>query len=144
MFLGEYQHTLDAKGRVSLPRRFRDQTGGKLVVTKGLENSLWVMTKEEWDAFEGALLQGNQLTANQRKLRLFFLGSAGEVDVDGAGRIAVPKPLRDHAGLTRDVAVIGNGDRIELWDSEAWAAYNQATATGIEQAAEELADKGIL
>lgn len=144
MFLGEYRHTLDAKGRVSLPRKFRDQTGGQLVVSKGFEKSVYVMPRETWDDFLANLLDGNELTKNQRQLRRFFLGGAMEVDVDSAGRITLSPALREYAGLVKDVAVIGNGDRVELWDSGAWASYNEATAAGIEEAAEELADKGIL
>jgi MraZ protein len=144
MFLGEYQHTLDAKGRVSLPRRFRDQAGGKLVVSKGLEKCLYVLPAVEFDEFASRLVSGNDLMGNQRELRRHFFAGADEVDVDSAGRIALKSSLRAHAGLSKEVAVIGNADRIEIWDAAAWEQYSSRIAAGIEDAAEELADKGIL
>lgn len=77
-------------------------------------------------------------------MRRFFLAGASDTDVDSAGRISIPPALREYAGLTKDVAVIGTGDRIEIWDAEAWAAYDAEITAGIEEAAEGLADKGML
>ncbi len=144
MFLGEHQHTLDAKGRVSLPRRFRGESGEHLVVSKGLENCLYVMPGDTFQEFLDTLLAGNDLTATQRTVRRFFFAGASEVDVDKAGRISIPPALREHAGLVKDVAVIGNGDRIEIWDSAAWEAYTTSAASDIETTAEELAARGVL
>lgn len=144
MFLGEYQHTLDAKGRVSLPRKFREATGTKLVVSKGFERSLAVYTLQGYEAFLAELMAGGDLTRDMRAVRRHFTAGADEVDVDGAGRISLAPGLREFAGLAKDVIVAGVGDHIEIWDAAAWAAYEDEHAATIEDAAEELARQGIL
>jgi MraZ protein len=144
MFLGEYQHTLDAKGRVSLPAKFRGITGEKVVVTKGFEGCLYVFPADGYTDFLGKLLDGNDFNRKTRDVRRFFLAGAAEVNVDSAGRIPLTGPLRDYAGLGKDVTVTGNGDRIEVWDSATWAAYQREVGGTVEDAAEELADQGIL
>ena len=144
MFLGEYQHTLDAKGRVSLPRKFRDATGGRLVVSKGFERSLAVYTVEGYEAFLAGLVSGGDMTRDVRAVRRHFTVGADEVEVDSAGRISLKPQLREFAGLDRDVIVAGVGDHMEIWDAAAWAAYETEHAQTIEDAAEELARQGIL
>jgi MraZ protein len=144
MFLGEYQHTLDAKGRVSLPRKFRDATGGRLVVSKGFEKSLAVYPVEAYEGFLAQLVSGGDMIGNVRAVRRHFTVGADEVDVDSAGRISLTASLRTFAGLTKDVVVAGVGDHIEIWDAAAWAAYEDEHAKTIEDAAEELARQGIL
>jgi MraZ protein len=144
MFLGEYQHTLDAKGRVSLPRKFRDATGGRLVVSKGFEKSLAVYPVDVYESFLAGLVSGGDMTRDMRAVRRHFTAGAAEADVDSAGRISLTASLRDFAGLSRDVIVAGVGDHIEIWDAAAWAAYEDEHAKTIEDAAEELARQGIL
>jgi MraZ protein len=144
MFLGEYQHTLDAKGRVSLPRKFRDATGGRLVVSKGFESSLAVYPVEVYERFLGELMSGGEFTRDVRAVRRHFTVGADDVEVDSAGRISLNSALREFAGLKRDVVVAGVGDHIEIWDAATWAAYEQEHAKTIEDAAEELARQGIL
>jgi MraZ protein len=144
MFLGEFQHTLDAKGRVSLPRKFRDETGSKLVVSKGLENCLYVYPADGYREFLDNLMSASAFDRNGRAVRRFFTAGATEVDVDSAGRIALTPVLREFGHLSKDVVVAGVGDHIEIWDAEAWNAYGDANATTIEDAAEELARNGIL
>lgn len=144
MFLGEYQHTLDAKGRVSLPRKFRDGTGSRLVVSKGLDKCLYVFTADGYGEFLEGLLAASGFDRNGRAVRRFFTAGAADVELDSAGRINLALSLREHAGITRDVIVAGVGDHIEIWDAKAWSAYEDANATTIEDAAEELARQGIL
>ena len=144
MFLGEYQHTLDAKGRVSLPRKFRDGTGGKLVVAKGLEHCLYVYPADGYREFLENLMSASDFNQNSRAVRRFFTAGATEVDIDSAGRVSLSPPLREFASLGKDVVVAGVGDHIEIWDADAWAAYEDENATTIEDAAEELARTGIL
>jgi MraZ protein len=144
MFLGEYQHTLDAKGRVSLPARFRAEVTGKIVVAKGLDNCLYIYPAEEYARFKDSLLEGSDFDPRKRQLRRFFMTGAYETELDSAGRVSIPPKLREHAGLSRDIAVTGNGNRIELWDSEAWDSYNDASTEKIEDLASELADAGLL
>ncbi len=144
MFLGDYQHTLDAKGRVSLPAKFRSETTGKLVISKGLDGCLWVFPADRYDEFSERLLSKDDFNSKSRKVRRFFMSGATEVDLDSAGRISIPPVLREFAGLQKDVAVTGAGHRIEIWDSKDWSEYNGETAESIEDDAEELAELGLL
>lgn len=144
VFLGEYQHTLDAKGRVSLPRKFRDETGSKLVVVKGLEKCLYVYPADGYRQFLANLMSASDFNRQSLVLRRRFTAGANEIDIDSAGRVGLTPSLRTHAGLGKDVIVAGVGDRIEIWDAEAWAAYEDENATTIWDAAEELSRSGIL
>lgn len=144
MFLGEHQHTLDAKGRVSLPARFRNELGGTVTVAQGLDHSLYVFRPEEYDRFMSDLSAKSDFNPKVREVRRFFASGAVEVPIDSAGRVSIAPKLRDWAGLDKDVVVIGNTDRIELWDSARWARYNSATADNVEMLAQELAESGLL
>lgn len=144
MFLGDYQHTLDAKGRVSLPAKFRAEMTGKLVVAKGFEGCLYVYAADEYNRFVGDLLEQKDFDPNMRRIRRFFTSGAVEAELDSAGRISLPAVLRDFAGLKKDVEVTGNGDRIEIWDVGAWAAYNGEDDGSIETLAKELSASGKL
>lgn len=144
MFLGEYRHTLDAKGRVSLPRRFRGEMGERVVVTKGLDGCLYVFTDEGYREFHEGLMAASSFDPKGRAVRRHFTVGAADVDVDSAGRVNLTPALREYAGLQKDVIVAGVGDRVEIWDAEAWSAYQDANAGTIEDAAEELARQGIL
>ena len=141
MFLGDYQHTLDAKGRVSLPKRFRDELSGTVIVAKGFDRCLYVYASAEYEEFVKGLPDQDLDPAN-RQLRRFFTAGAVPVDVDSAGRIILSPVLREYAGLKRDVAVTGNANRIEIWDAEAWASYNSMTEDSIEDLARGLAATG--
>lgn len=142
MFLGEYQHTLDAKGRLSLPAKFRNQLSGTIVVSKGLEGCLYVYPAGSWEQFEKKLLAGDDFDQSHRAVRRWFMAGSQPVELDSAGRIMVSPVLRGHAKLDKEVSIIGNGDRIEIWDTEAWAVYNGDIADGIEEAAGKLARSG--
>jgi MraZ protein len=144
MFLGEYQHTLDAKGRVSLPSKFRAQMTGKLVVAKGFDRCLYVYPADAYETFVRELLGREDFDPRIRQLRRFFMAGAVEAELDSAGRISLPPVMREHAGLSKDVAITGNGNRIEIWDAEAWSAYEGEIQTQAEDLARELADAGLL
>lgn len=144
MFLGEYQHTLDAKGRVSLPRKFRDATGSRLVVSKGLDDCLYVYTSEGYREFIERVFETSAFDRSGRAIRRHFTAGSDEVEVDSAGRIGLKTVLREYAGIEKDVIVAGIGDHIEIWDAEKWAAYEDEHAPTIEDAAEELSRSGIL
>ncbi len=144
MFLGEYQHTLDVKGRVSLPSKFRAQMTGKLVVAKGFDKCLYVYPADAYETFVGGLLGREDFDPRIRQLRRFFTAGAVEAELDSAGRISLPPVLREHAGLSKDVAITGNGNRIEIWDAGSWSAYEGETETNAEDLARELADAGLL
>jgi MraZ protein len=144
MFLGEYQHTLDAKGRVSLPARFREDLSGRLYVVKGFEKCLFVYQAAAYEEFLEKLLASNEFNPEARRVQRFFTAGAVESKTDGAGRVMLPPVLREYAGLDRDAVIIGNGDHVEIWSAAAWAEYDARTNETIEDAAEGLAAKGIL
>ena len=144
MFLGEFQHTIDVKGRVSLPARFREDLSGKLFVVKGFEGCLYVYPAPAYESFLARLLASNDFDAEARKMRRFFTSGAQDASLDSAGRVMLPPVLREYAKLGREVSIIGNSDHIEIWDAGAWAAYNGDTTEHIEDVAGELVAKGIL
>ena len=144
MFLGDYQHTLDAKGRVSLPAKFRDAMTGKLVIAKGFEDCLYVYPADEYAKFVDRLMERDDFDPRFRKVRRFFTTGAVETGLDAAGRVNIPPHLREYAGLSKDVSVTGNGNRIEIWDAGTWSEYSRGAGDQVEEFAKELADLGLL
>lgn len=120
MFMGEYNHTIDAKGRLIVPSRFREQLGDEFVVTAGLDGCLFVYPNEEWKQFEDKLHVLPLSNPGARKFSRFFLASACPCDVDKQGRILLPAKLREMAGLEKEVVLAGVGERIEIWDKARW------------------------
>lgn len=134
---GEYQHTLDAKGRLFIPAKLREQLRDGFVVTKGLDECLFLYPQKAWDELEQKIRQLPM--SKSRGLQRFFLSSAADVTVDRQGRIVIPTTLRSYANLERDVVVIGVGERAELWDARRWNAYtDDLDCESIAQAMEEL------
>jgi len=122
VFTGEYQHSLDAKGRIILPSRIRSQLESGLVLSRGLDRCLWVWSQADWNEWASGL-QAQQRSGDPRFrefLRFAFSG-AHEDRLDKQGRVTVPEHLRDWAGLERDITVIGTGLRVEVWNRERWA-----------------------
>ena len=145
VFIGTYDHSLDPKGRVILPRKFRDELGQDMVFTKGIERCLYVFPLAEFQAFADKL---RSLPLTERPSRDFvrvFVAGASQESTDGQGRVVIPQPLRDYASLTKDVVVVGQLSRIEIWDRGEWERYMpQAQAAYSEQAnAAHLAELGI-
>jgi MraZ protein len=112
--------------------------------SKGFDKCLYVFTADGYAEFSEQVLAAGGFGAKGRALQRFFMAGAADVDLDSAGRINLASPLREHAGITKEVIVAGVGDHIEIWDAKAWSAYADANATTIEDAAEELARQGIL
>ena len=139
MFSGEYQHTIDAKGRVIMPAKFRASLGDKFMVTKGLDKNLFVFSYEEWQKFYEKL---STLPIANRKSRDFsrmFLAGAIECETDKQGRILINSPLRTYASLLKDVTIIGNGNKVEIWSTENWDEYiNGIDIQELEEGLEEL------
>ena len=123
-FSGEYQHSVDAKGRMIVPSKFRELLGESFMLTRGLDNCLFVYPKEAWEAFTQKLNQLPISNTNARQFVRFFLSGAVECELDKQGRILLPQNLRTYAGIKKDVSVIGVGERAEIWDSEQWNGYN--------------------
>jgi MraZ protein len=119
-FLGTYEHSLDAKGRIVLPAKLRPQFAGGCVLARGQDRCLFLFTTEEWTQFTERLRE-TRVTSQQRRNyeRLLFSGATEEIP-DGQGRVTIAEPLRRYAGLERDVALIGAGSRMEIWDRQTW------------------------
>lgn len=120
MFMGEYNHTIDAKGRLIIPAKFREVLGDEFVVTKGMDGCLFVFDNSEWQAFAEKLRSLPMIDKEVRQFTRFFLAGAASVEVDKQGRILLPSVLRDFAGITKDTVLIGVGSRIEIWSKDRW------------------------
>ncbi|NLM12574.1 MAG: division/cell wall cluster transcriptional repressor MraZ [Epulopiscium sp.] len=143
MFMGEYQHTIDAKGRLIVPAKFREELGDVFVITKGLDNCLFVYPYFEWKIFEEKLKKLPLTSGNARKFVRFFLAGAVECSVDKQGRILIPNNLRTYSGLEKDVILIGVSNRVEIWSKENWEAYNNDEDFDANVLAENMQDLGI-
>ena len=124
MFMGEYNHTVDAKGRLIVPSKFREQLGDEFVVTKGLNGCLFVYENTEWKILEEKLKNLPLTNANARKITRFFLAGATLCEVDKQGRILLPSVLREFAGIEKEAVMVGVGNRIEIWSKESWISAN--------------------
>lgn len=120
MFMGEYNHTIDAKGRLIIPAKFREVLGDEFVVTKGMDGCLFVFDTSEWQVFAEKLRSLPMIDKEVRQFTRFFLAGAASVEVDKQGRILLPSVLRDFAGITKDTVLIGVGSRIEIWSKDRW------------------------
>ena len=140
-FMGEYNHSIDAKGRIIIPARFREELGERFIVTKGLDGCLWVFSSDEWDSFSEKLTSLPVAKKDARKLSRFFLAGACEAETDKMGRILLPQVLRTYAGLTRDAVLIGAGSRVEIWNRESWE--NESTFDDVDDLAEQMGDLGF-
>lgn len=143
MFIGEYHHSIDDKGRVSVPAKFRDDLAKGAVVTRGLDTSLFLLPLEEWGKLAEKLAGLPLGQANSRAFSRLMLAGAMDVWLDGQGRFVIPEYLRKYAGLKKDVVVVGVHNRLELWDEEEWKAYTARTEADAETIAEQLGGLGI-
>ena len=141
MFMGEYNHTIDTKGRLIIPSKFREALGEEFVVTKGLDGCLFVFDNNEWSAFESKLKTLPITNKDARKFVRFFLAGAASVEVDKQGRILVPGVLREFSKLLKDVVLIGVGSRVEIWSKKRWEGT--ATYEDMDEIAEHMAELGL-
>ncbi len=138
MLMGEYQHNMDLKGRVTIPSKFREDLGDKFYVSKGLDGCLFVLSCAQW---ERLVEKVSAIPMAQGKaIQRYFFSGAAEVEPDKQGRILIPQNLRDHAGLEKDVTVIGAATRAEIWDTARWNAYNDSQTDENVEAAMNLLD----
>lgn len=143
MFIGEYQHTLDSKGRVIIPSRFREDLGDGFVMTKGLDNCLFIYPKNEWAILEEKLKTLPLTNRDARAFIRFFFSGATECIIDKQGRVLIPSNLREHSKLEKDVVVIGVSTRMEIWSKEEWDTYNNDDNLSYDNIAEKMAELGI-
>ncbi|MEN8237575.1 MAG: division/cell wall cluster transcriptional repressor MraZ [Actinomycetota bacterium] len=143
MFLGEYSHSVDDKGRVVMPSKFRGELDGGLVITKGQERCLYVFPNERWDIEAHKVLELPRTDRRARSYSRAFFASASNQSLDKAGRCQIPEKLREYADLGKDVTVIGVADRVEIWDPESWLSAAQEGDDYYADIEEALSGEGI-
>lgn len=138
--MGEYQHSIDDKGRLIVPAKFREDLGAGFVVTRGLDNCLFVYPRSEWETLEAKLKSLPLTSSDARAFVRFFFSGASECELDKQGRILLPGSLRDYAKLLRECVVIGVSNRVEIWAKEIWESYSTDAADSFAAIAEKLTD----
>ena len=144
MLIGEYEHSLDAKGRLIMPAKLREDIGEKFIVTKGLDGCLFGFSQTEWNNFEDKLKTLPLTNKNARDFVRFFLSGAIECEIDKQGRFLIASNLREYAELEKEAVIIGVGTRIEIWNKDKWKAYNSEENLSADQIAENMANLGML
>lgn len=143
MFIGEYHHTIDEKGRIIIPSKFRDELGSNFVVTRGIESCLFVYPNKNWEQICEKL---NSLPFTRKDARVFnrfFMSGATNVELDKQGRINISSPLITHANLKKDCVVIGTGDRLEIWSKEDWDSFFNSNKDSMSDIAENLFNESV-
>ncbi|MGE5583680.1 MAG: division/cell wall cluster transcriptional repressor MraZ [Bacillota bacterium] len=135
MLLGEYQHSLDEKGRLIIPAKFREDLGDNFVVTRGLDNCLFVYPLSQWKVLEDKIKELPTTQADTRAFVRMFFSGAVETELDKQGRIVLPQHLREHARIERDVFVIGVSTKVEIWAKEVWSGYSVQAQQSYEEIA---------
>jgi len=143
VLIGEYEHSLDVKGRLILPAKIREDMGEKFIITKGLDGCLFGFSQAEWENFEQKLKTLPLTNKNARDFVRFFLSGAIECEIDKQGRFLIASNLRDYAGLEKDSVIIGVGTRIEIWNKEKWKSYNSDENISPDEIAENMTMLGI-
>ena len=143
MFIGEYQASIDEKGRVSIPAKFRQELKSQVVVTRGLDNSLFIYTLEEWKKLAEKVASLPISTANTRAFSRLMLAGAMDCEVDKQGRITLPGYLKEFGKIGKKVVIAGLYNRIELWSEELWQVYKQQTESQSNEIAEQLGNLGV-
>ncbi|MFD2116231.1 division/cell wall cluster transcriptional repressor MraZ [Paenibacillus yanchengensis] len=138
MFMGEYQHTIDDKGRLIIPSKFREALGPVFVATRGLDNCLFVYPMEEWKVMEEKLRALPLMKADARAFTRFFFSGAAECELDKQGRVNIPAQLRQYAQLDKDCMVLGISGRVEIWSKQLWDGYYEQSAEAYNDMAEQL------
>ena len=141
MFMGEYNHTIDTKGRLIVPSKFREQLGNTFVITKGLDGCLFVYSNEEWKTIEESFRNKPLTSKDARKFTRFFFAGACDCEVDKQGRILIPSNLREYAGIEKDVDSVGVLNRVEIWSKEKW--LDNGDYEDMDEIAEHMAELGL-
>ena len=144
MLIGEYEHSLDAKGRLIMPAKLREDMGDKFIITKGLDGCLFGFSQTEWSNFEEKLKTLPLTNKNARDFVRFFLSGAIECEIDKQGRFLIASNLREYAELEKEAVITGVGTRIEIWNKDKWKAYNSEENLSADQIAENMANLGML
>lgn len=138
VLIGEFQHNIDAKGRLTMPAKFRQDLGQTFIITRGLDGCLAGYSLENWEQLQQKLKELSSLKKDARKFLRFLYSAATEAEIDKQGRINLPQALIEHAGLEKECRVVGVSDRIEIWSSDRWEAFVEETEEDFEDLAESL------
>ena len=144
MFYGEHEHTIDKKGRLIIPSKFRESFKEydieKFYITRGLDKCLFLFTENEWKTQESKFKSVSFTKSESRKFNRLYFSGASNIECDKQGRILLPQYLKDYAGIKRDVMIVGVSNRIEIWSKEEWRKYYEGAAPSFEKTAENLLD----
>ncbi|MDI3538168.1 MAG: transcriptional regulator MraZ [Bacillota bacterium] len=143
MFMGEYRHALDGKGRLFIPARLREELGERFIMTRGLDRCLFVYPLAEWATLERKLKELPFTRSDARAFVRFFFAGATECSLDNQGRVLIPANLRSYAGIERDAVIIGVSTRLEIWSQEEWDNYSATVRDNFAEFAEKMVDLGI-
>ena len=143
MLIGEYEHSIDVKGRLIMPAKLRDDMGERFIITKGLDGCLFGFSQNEWANFEEKLKTLPLTSKNARDFVRFFLSGATECEIDKQGRFLIVGNLRQYAHMDKEVVIIGVGTRIEIWNREEWKKYNSSENISADSIAENMTILGI-
>jgi len=143
MFVGEYKHSMDEKGRLAIPSKFRASLKGGAVITNGLDNCLFLFSMSEWKKFAEKLAELPLSQANSRAFKRRMLAGAMDVKLDRQGRVIVPEYLRKVAKIGKKVVLAGLYDKVEIWDEDEWEKFKQATEMQSTEIAEKMGELGI-
>jgi MraZ protein len=143
MLLGEYQHNLDSKGRLSVPKKFRADLGRGAILTKGLDGCLFLYPKAEWERLSAKLRELPVTQAETRAFERYLFGGAVETEFDSLGRIKIPIYLIAYAGLVKQAVTIGVLERVEIWEKDRWNKFSKKLHSRGEEIAEKLAERGV-
>lgn len=143
MFIGEYHHTIDEKGRIIIPAKFREALGKEFIITRGIENCLFVYSLQNWAKITDKLSSLPFTKKDARTFNRFFMSGATNVELDKQGRVNISQPLIDYANLIKDCVVIGTGDRLEVWSQESWNSFFDSTKDNMSDIAENLFNESV-
>ena len=143
MFMGEYHHTIDEKGRIIIPSKFREDLGEKFIITRGIENCLFVYSLSSWEKITNKLEALPFTKKDARQFVRFFLSGATTAEFDKQGRVNVTSPLVSYANLQKECVIIGTGDRLEIWSEENWNAFFESASSNMSDIAENLFNESV-
>ncbi|WP_018659471.1 division/cell wall cluster transcriptional repressor MraZ [Allofustis seminis] len=143
MLIGEYKHTIDAKGRIIIPAKFREKLSEQFIVTRGLDGCLFGYTQEEWENIEDKLKKLPLAKKQARQFTRFFYSAATDCVLDKQGRINLPKTLIEYAGIEKNCYLVGVSERFEIWSEERWLQFTEEAEETFEEIAEDMIDFGF-
>ena len=143
MFMGEYHHSIDDKGRLIIPAKFRTELGDKFIITRGIENCLFVYPEERWEQIVHKLESLPFTKKDARNFTRFFLSGATVAEFDKQGRVNITSPLINYASIEKDCVIIGTGDRLEIWSEDAWNSFFNSASINMSDIAENLFNESV-